>query len=324
MASFSPPRRALVAGAVLAVTLLAGVCNQARTPSAPSGTGHPARRAASPEFPVTLRDDDGVAVTMTEPPKRIITFAPSNTEIVFALGLGDRVVGVSGKFDDHPAQAKDIAEVGGAGQFGVDPNVERVVSLRPDLMLAISGGDEWKKRLRDLGIAVFTINATDLDDLLHDIATVGKLTGATLAAKQLTSNMAATAATIEQDSSAEPAVSCFFEAYFPPLTSVGPHTFIFDLLQRAGCDPVTSTAKSDYPEWSVDQLVQESPAVYLVASESGVSPREVAKRPGFGAIAAVRDGRVFLVDSDLISRPGPRVILGLQALASVLHPATVP
>jgi iron complex transport system substrate-binding protein len=307
-----------LAALVVMLTALTGCAGKAATGAQSHPTG------ASTSFPITLRDDDGVMVTIKSPPRRIVTFAPSNTEIVFALGLGSRVVGVSGKFDNYPPAARSIPSVGGSGQFGVDPNVERVVALRPDLLLTISGGDEWKKRLRDLGIAVFTINATDFADLLHDIRTVGEVTGATQVAAALTARMAAQAQSIASKASAEPRVRCFFEAFYPPLTTVGPRTFIFDLLKRAGCDPVSVGAKSDYPEWSIDQLVASPPSIYLVASESGVSPAQVEKRPGFDAIASVRDGHVFLVDSDLISRPGPRVVQGLMALARILHPALFP
>jgi iron complex transport system substrate-binding protein len=290
-----------------------------------SGTSSPSRSVAvtSPtaaSFPVTLTDDDGVAVTLAEAPQRIITFAPSNTEIVFALGLGDRLVGVSGAYDDYPPEAKSIDQIGGSGDFGQNPNEERVVALHPDLMLAISGGEQWKEQLRALGIAVFTINATDFEDLLNDIRTVGALTGAATQAESLTQEMGSRADEIQAKLAAKPVVSCFFEAYYPPLTTVGPHTFIADLLARAGCRSVSDGADSDYPEWSVDRLVADSPDVYLVASESGVSPDAVAQRPGFGGIEAVQAGRVYLVDSDLISRPGPRVVDGLIALARLLHP----
>jgi iron complex transport system substrate-binding protein len=297
----------------LGLALVVSACASGAAPPA-----HPS--SSSGAFPITLKDDDGATVTIKAPPRRIVTFAPSNTEIVFALGLGSRLVGLSGKFDNYPPAARSIASVGGSGQFGVDPNIERVVALHPDLMLTISGGDEWKKRLRDLGIAVFTINATDFDDLLHDIRTVGQITGASRLATVLTTQMAARAGKIQATASLEPAVGCFFEAYYPPLTTVGPRTFIFDLLKRAGCNPVSSSAKSDYPEWSVDKLVAQSPSVYLVASESGVSPDQVAMRPGFRAIAAVSSNHVFLVNSDLVSRPGPRVVDGLLALAKFLHP----
>ena len=116
-------------------------------------------------------------------------------------------------------------------------------------------------------------------------------------------------------------VSCFFEVYYPPLTTVGPNTFIYDLLERAGCDPVTEEAKSDYPEWSVDDLVADGPAVYLVTPESAKSVAAVAKRPGFAAIPAIEDDRVELVDGDLVTRAGPRVIEGLRQLAEALGTA---
>jgi iron complex transport system substrate-binding protein len=307
-------RRALAVGLALALAACGGQ-SPAQAPASPA-------RPAS--FPLTVVDDDGQTVSLTAPPRRIVTFAPSNTEIVFALGLGSRLVGVSGEFDDFPPEATRIERVGGSGEFGVDPNLERLVSLHPDLMLTISGGDEWKKRVRDLGIPVFTVNATDFDDLLSDIRTVGRLTGVPGRATTLTAWIADRAAEVQKSVSGEPSVSCFFEAFYPPLTSVGPNTFIADLLERAGCDSVSARAKSDYPEWSVDTLVKESPRVYLVASESGSSPAAVAKRPGFKAIAAVAAGRIHLIDSDLVSRPGPRVIEGLAALARVLHPGAVP
>jgi iron complex transport system substrate-binding protein len=271
-------------------------------------------------FPMTITDDDGVPVRIDAPPGRIVTFAPSVTEIVFALGAGDRLVGVSGSYDDYPAAAKNIPEIGGAGDFGVEPNLERVVSLRPDLFLTIEGGDQWKKRLRGLGVDVFTIDSVSLEDTFHDIETVGRLTGTTDAAERLVERMRAEDREIEAKVAGEPPVSCFFEVFYPPLTTVGPDTFIADLLRRAGCDSVSANARSDYPVWSVDDLVREDPKVFLVSSESGGTAAAVAARPGFAAIAAVMQGRVVLLDSDLVSRPGPRIVDGLRELAEALHP----
>jgi len=311
-------------GFLAALVLVATGCSGPANRPAERGSGSPAAAPASGAFPVTITDDDGIAVTMKSPPQRIVTFAPSNTEIVFALGLGARLVGVSGRFDDYPPAARKIDEIGGAGDFGVDPNIEKVVALQPDLMLAISGGEQWKDRLRELGIPVFTINATGFDDLVHDIRTVGRLTGATVAAEQLASKMQEQERTIVGDLSSEPRVTCFFEAFYPPLTTVGPDTFIADLLAKAGCDSVSASAKTDYPEWSVEDLVKENPSVYLVSSESGASPAAVAARPGFDAVDAVAHGDVVPVNSDLVSRPGPRVVLGLRALAEALHPDAFP
>lgn len=280
-------------------------------------TGPSPSVTAAAAFPVAFVDDDGIEVTIEAEPQRIVTFAPSMTEIVFALGLGERLVGVSGPFDDYPAAAREIEQVGGAGDFGVDPNLERVVALQPDLFLAISGGDAWKAELRDLGIPVVTLNATDFDDLLGDIVTVGEVIGATGQASSLVDDMALRAASVEEQVTDR--VTCFFESYFPPLMTVGPNTFVYDLLRRAGCDPVTADAASDYPEWSVEEIVADAPDVYLATPESAKSPRAVAERPGFVGIPAVASGAVRLVDGDLVTRPGPRVIDGLEQLAAALH-----
>ena len=274
----------------------------------------------TPSFPLTLTDDDGVDVTLPSAPQRIVTFAPANTEILYALGIGSRLVGVSGSYDDYPPAARSLPRVGGAGNFGVDPNVEKVVALHPDLVLTTSGGEAWKARLRQLGITVFAVDATNFDDLLHDIDTVGRITGAGAVATALVTSMRTRAAAIQARIAADPTVTCFYEVFYPPLTTVGPGTFVFDLLRRAGCDPVTSGAKSTYPEWSLDRLVAEDPEVYLLDSLSGATPTAVAKRHGFAAIAAVPQGHVIVIDSDLVTRPGPRIVDGLALLARALHP----
>jgi iron complex transport system substrate-binding protein len=329
-----------VLAALLVSALVAGACSKA-SPQGPTGattaatsgpttggttaattgaTSAPSPSPAGEQFPLTITDDDGVKVTLDHAPTRIVTFAPSATEVLFALGLGGEVVGVSGKFDDYPKAARSITEVGGAGEFGVDPNIEKVVSLNPDLVLTIEGGDQWKAQLRHLGIPVFTTNSTDLDDVMHDIQTVGEVTDTVPRAEALTSNMAEQAQAIDTAVSSEPDASCFFEVAFNPLYTVGPGSFIYDLLQRAGCDPVTSKAKTAYPTWSVEDLVRDDPSVYLVSSESGGSVADVEQRPGYDALSAVRNHRVYLVNSDLVSRAGPRVVDGLAALAHALHP----
>jgi iron complex transport system substrate-binding protein len=303
-------------GGAAAILLLLASCGEPTTPQAP-----PATPSAAAAFPLTITDDDGVEVTIDAEPQRIVTFAPSMTEIVYAIGLGDRLVGVSGPFDDYPAEAKDVQEVGGAGDFGVDPTIEEVVSLEPDLFLTIPGGDQWKQRLRELDIPVVTLHADTLDDLLADIETIGQLSGAGEEAQVLAERMRAEADAIAENAEVRGPVSCFFEVYYPPLTTVGPNTFIFDLLERSGCDPVTEEAKTDYPEWSVDELVADGPEVYLVTPESAKSVAAVSKRPGFAAIPAIEDHRVVLVDGDLVTRAGPRVIEGLRQLAEALGTA---
>lgn len=328
------PTRTSIGFLLLVVLVFAAACGETAPASSGAGATGPSATGATaftgpsgvtdamPEatFPFTFEDDDGVSVTIESEPERIITFAPSATEIVFALGLGDRLVGVSGPFDDYPAEATQIEQIGGAGDFGVDPSIERVVALEPDLFLTIKGGDQWKARLRELGVPVVTLDATDLDDLLGDVVDAGRITGATVEAETLVEDLATQAAEVEAALSGVEPVTCFYETFYPPLYTVGPGTFIYDLLERAGCDPVMSSADQQYPQWSVEDLVDQSPEVYLVSSESGASPKAVARRAGFEAIAAVEAGRVVAIESDLAERPGPRIVLGLRLIAEALHP----
>ena len=304
---------------VVALGLALGACNGSTAGGAPSPGTDGTPPPASPAFPVTVTDDDGIAVTLSSAPQRIVTFAPSDTEILFAIGEGPKVVAVSGSFDDYPAEARTLPHVG--GQSGVEPNIESVVALHPDLLLTFGGRQDWKTTLRNLGIPVFSVDSTSLPDLFSDILTVGRVTGATSGASALVDRMRQRDLQIEQTVAAELRVTCFFEVYYPPLSTVGPGSFIFDLLRRAGCDPVTKDAGSPNPEWSGDQLVKHDPSAYLVGSAPGVSPEAIAKRPGFAALSAVKDGRVFVVDSDLVTRNGPRMIDGLQDLAASLYPA---
>ena len=263
-----------------------------------------------------MKDDEGASVTLGRPPQRIVTFGQSDTEIVFALGLGDRLVGVCCEFDNFPPAARKLPHVAGAAQ---KPNTEKVISLRPDLMLnAFPGADTWSKPLLDAGIPVFTTLGKDFDDAVRDIQIIGRLLGAPEAAVALGRRMQRAAAAIEARADAAGSVSCFLD--LGGLYTVAPGDFIYDLLERAGCDPVTSNAKTPFPQWSKEQLVKDDPEIYLFMSDSGTTVASLKRDPALSKLSAVQTNKIASVSGDLVSRPGPRLTKGLQVLARALHP----
>ena len=298
------------AAVVAAVAIVMGACG-GQDDSRPAAPG-----AHATAFPVTLKDDEGASVTLRRSPQRIVTFGQSDTEIVFALGLGNRLVGVCCEFDNFPPAARNLPHVAGAAQ---KPNAEEVIALRPDVMLnAFPGADTWSKPLRDAGIPVFTTLAKDFDDAVRDIETIGRLLGAQDAAGKLASRMSAQARQLQRRAHQAGPVSCFLD--LGGLYTVAPGDFIYDLLERAGCDPVTSDAKTPFPQWSKEQLVQDDPDVYLFMSDSGTTAQGLKKDPALSKLSAVRNNRAVSVSADVVSRPGPRLSQGLQVLARALHP----
>lgn len=277
--------------------------------------GGPEAPAKEGGFPVTFTDDEGVETTLESRPDRIITFAPSHTEIVFSVGLQESLVGVSGPFDDYPPQATKIEQVAGAG--GVEPNIEKVVSLEPDVVLTGFIGGQWKDRLRELDISVFTTLAKDLPDAIEDIETIGTLLGVPEAARAVAEDIRGVADEAAGSVAASDPVTCFLD--LGDLFTVGPGALEFDLLERAGCQPVTGTADEPYPQWSLEQLVEDDPEVYLVSE--GPPLAQVVRQQGVRDLTAVREGRVQEVNPDLISRPGPRLAAGISELAQALHGA---
>ena len=300
--------------AILATVVLAACGGGQKGGSVtPEGNG----RSTSP---ITVKDDEGVSVTLSRAPRRIVTFGQSDTEIVFALGLGDRLVGVCCAFDNYPPAATRLPRVEGAAQ---KPNTEKVIALHPDLMLnAFPGASTWSKPLQDAGVPVFTTTAKNFPDAVRDIATIGRLLGAGSAATTLAARMTATAQFVQTrvatDRASSGSVSCFLD--IGGLYTVAPGDFLYDLLQRAGCDPVTSDAKTSFPQWSKEQLVQDDPDVYLFTSDSGTTLKSLQNDPALGKLTAIKNHRVYPVNGDLVSRPGPRLVQGLQAIARAIHP----
>jgi iron complex transport system substrate-binding protein len=263
------------------------------------------------------------AVSLEKPAQRVVSLAPSNTEILFAIGAGSQVVGRD-EFSDYPAEAKDLASIGGG--FG-DYNYEAIVELQPDLVLAAEiNTPEQVQAVEDLGLTVYYLsNPTTLEEMYANLRRVGQMTGHEAEAAALAEELAARqAAVVETSASAEARPGVFYELDNTdpgaPWTA-GPGTFINTLIEMAGGHNVAADLQGQYVQISLEELLVRDPEIILLGDAAyGVTPESVPQRAGWEKIAAVQEKRIYTFDDNLVSRPGPRLVDGLEALAAEIHP----
>ncbi len=272
---------------------------------------------------VTYTDGRNRSVALAGTPERIVSLTPAGTEMLFAIGAGPQVVGRD-EFSDYPAEVKDLPSVGGS--MG-DYNFEAVTALKPDLVLAGAiNTPEQIKALEDLGISVYVLaNPTDFDGLFVQLQTLGQITGKTTEATALVADLQTRVQAVEQKImplSYAPLVFYELDGSDPakPWTS-GPNTFISKMIRMAGGFNLGDALGSDWAQISQEELIKQNPAIILLGDAAyGVTAEQVARRPGWEAIQAVKDGNILPFDDNLVSRPGPRMVDGLELLARLLHP----
>ncbi len=278
---------------------------------------------APAEFPATLVDDEGTSVTIPAEPQRIVSLSPANTETVFALGAGDRLVGGTDA-DDFPAEAAALPDV--ATYQGV--LVEQLVSLEPDLVLAAGNGFNPPAdiaRIRGLGIPVVVLYAEDMPQVLADIELIGAAVGEGQAAETMTAAMEARMTAISTAATATGTrPRTFYElGDQPDIYGPADGSFIADMVTLAGGEAITTGSTT---AWSIslERLVTADPEVIVLGDANyGATPEAVAARPGWAGMTAVKTGAVRPVDDIVITRPGPRLADGLAALALAIHPDLV-
>jgi iron complex transport system substrate-binding protein len=279
--------------------------------------------ATAAPMPIKLTDGLGRSVELAAPAQRIISIAPSNTEILFALGAGKQVVGRE-EMSDYPAEAKDVTSIGSVFQ---KLNTEAIVALKPDLVLAAEiNSPEQVKALEDLKLNVYYLqNPKTFDELYTNLETVGALTGRSAEAAKLNEALKARYdAVIKKLAAAKDAPTVFYEidATDPtkPYTS-GPGTFIDLVIGLAAGKNIGAELKNAFAQISSEELVKQNPDIIVLGDALyGVTPESVAQRPGWSALSAVKDKQVLAFDDNLISRPGPRLIDGLEQMAKLVHP----
>jgi iron complex transport system substrate-binding protein len=330
----APPRtRPLRPLAILPILVLAAACTTApaATPLETDAATPAASTSVRPDptdsqYPVTVTDDAGRELTLDAAPERIVSLAPSNTEIVCALGACDRLVGVT-DFDDYPAEVAEIDAV----VIAATVDVELVVDAEPDLVLA--AGNELTptpviEQLDELGLPVLVLYPETLEEVYADITTVGELLGADPEADAIVTDMQdrVDAVVAAMDGAERPAT--LYEVFYAEGSTytAGEGSFLAAMLELAGAEPVTGDAQGLI---ATEDLVAADPELILLGTASydaGLADPDaaltaVAARPGWADLAAVRDGAVVpYLDDILTTRPGPRIVEGLEALARAIHP----
>lgn len=291
-------------------------------PPSPPPTPSPAQEEL-PTYPITVIDDLGRKVTIQKLPQRIVSLAPSVTEMLFALGLDDRIVGTT-DYCDYPEAAKSKTRVSGYST----PDLEKIVAVQPDLILAESIHENTVlPALEKLGLPVFVTSATSIDVILHNITALGQVTGKSKAAQTLVGDMtkridAVTSKTTALAPKDRPGV--LYVVWFNPIWTMGSKTFTDDLISKAGGINVFSADFEKARVVSLEAVVTKNPQVILVsamATTADLVYNNIKKETRLASVDAIKNDRIYKIsDSNLIERPGPRIVQGLEEVVKLVHP----
>lgn len=292
----------------LLITVVAGGCRST------TEDGALRNRQASQK----LTDGIGREVSVPVRPERIISLAPNLTEILFALGLEDQIVGVT-DYCDFPAPALTKARIGDT----IAPNPERIIALQPDLVLVTTSSqlENLTRQLDGLSIPVYVTNPRTVRDVIATIRLLGVVTGQPVRANELAAEMERRLQLIEERVSRLPRVRVLYLLQQDPLIVPGRHTFLNDLINLAGGVSISGEEEADYPQFSRETVLVRAPEVILLPSghgAGGVDP--LGLRRLFARTPAVASSRVLTISADLVDRPGPRIIDGLEQVSQALHP----
>jgi iron complex transport system substrate-binding protein len=269
---------------------------------------------ASTSTPVRVVTDDlKRQITVPVNVKRVISTAPSVTEMIFAAGAGDRLVGVT-TFCDYPEQAKSIAKIGDT----MTPNMETIIALKPDIVFVSTASqiEAFMKTLDQNGIAVYVSNPTSLFDVLKNLKELGELFGTTSTTEKLVNDLQTRTTAVESAVKDKDGVRVFVQISKEPLFTIGKQSFLSSALDIASARSVTADVETAFPKLSKETASALDPdAIILSDSPDNQEPNDAFKNS-----PAVKKGRVYKINADIISRPGPRLVDALEQIAKLLHP----
>ena len=274
-------------------------------------------------YPLTITDGLQRTITLDTPAQRIVSLAPSNTEVLFAIGAGSQIVGRD-PLSDYPAEAQEITDI---GDTFIQLNVELIISLEPDLVLAAEiTPPEQVAQLEQVGVVVFWLaNPRDFEGLYTNLITVGQLTGHDLEAATYAESLRTRVSAVQTTVSGvaeKPVVFYEVDGLTDPNApyTAGTGTFI-DLIINAAGGQNAAGVLDGYKQMSIEELLVQNPDFILLGDSAyGATPEQVAQRAGWSDLAAVQSNQVLPFDDNLMSRPGPRMIDAVEQLARLLHP----
>lgn len=270
-------------------------------------------------LPAVYMDEMGRRVDIPSLPQRIVSLAPSITETLYSLNLGERIVGVT-EFSNYPDEAKRKPNVGSY----INLNIEKIISLKPDLIIAIADGNKKESvgTLERLGYSVYTINPRCVKDVFRTIVNIGKITGCVDRANKLIKELKNRINYIESRTRGIERPRVFFQIGINPVVTVGKDTFHNDLIKMAGGLNISGNEKAKYPRYSMEEVLLNTPDIIIISSmdRGGGFDRKKREWMKWKSIPAVKNGRIYVIDSDLVDHPSPRIIDGLEELSRLIHP----
>ncbi len=267
----------------------------------------------------TFKDALGRTVTLKAPPKRIVSMAPSLTEILYYLGLEDRIAGVT-QFSYYPPEAAQKPNVGSY----INLNAEKIVSLNPDLAIGTKDGNKptTVRLLEQAGIPVYIVNPRNIEDVISTIYAIGELCGVGKKAKELSTRLGTRVNSIYAKTMSLKKPLVFLQINIKPIMTVNKNTFHNDVIRLAGGDNMAKNQPITYPRISIEEVMRRGPEVIVISSMERGGSFERARKDWmkWSSIPAVKNRRVHLINSDLLDRPSPRIVKGLETMARLIHP----
>ncbi|HSH37008.1 ABC transporter substrate-binding protein [Schnuerera sp.] len=283
--------------------------------SEPENIVENSNETADIKFPLTITDFLEREISLEKKPERIVSLAPSTTELIYALGAGDKIVGVT-DYDNYPPEVENIAKVGGFK----GPNIEAITAQNPDIILASNlSGQEEMETLENMGIPVIMLESKNIERIYESIELLGQITGMEENGEKIINEMKAKISEINDKVKELPKIDVFYLVSFEGNWTAGKGTFIDELINLAGGNNIVEDIEG-WTQYSVEELVKKDPDVIITSPHAG-NIDDIEKTEGYQNTKAVKNGNIFVVsDDDIIARSSNRIVLGLEEIAKFLHP----